>query len=284
MAKTYQEALTRASLLLSNDGIDEDGARYVLEVRNGFTPSQLRLRARDPIPAAVSAQFDADVARLLAGEPAQYIVGVAPFAGDWFAVDSRVLIPRFETEELVAWVVADQASAKRGLDVGTGSGVIGLTLARELPQVEMTLSDVSPDALAVAKSNAEWLGRKVTFIQSDLVAALAGANTPPFDFVVANLPYIDRSETAVMDASTLAHEPALALFAKDGGLALIARLLQTVSGVLRPGGALYLEFGYQQQPALADLIKRLLPQVQAAFRRDMAGHPRMVRVILPAGA
>ncbi|WP_225047088.1 peptide chain release factor N(5)-glutamine methyltransferase [Lacticaseibacillus kribbianus] len=273
MTKTYDEALRGASSLLEAAGIDPDGARYVLELRAGLTPSGLRLHGRDPLPEGLATRFQADVKRLLAGEPAQYIVGLAPFYGDLFVVSPAVLIPRFETEELVAWAAAEQQTARTGLDVGTGSGVIGLTLAAKLPAA-MTLSDVSAAALAVAEQNAQRLNRRVTFVQSDLFAGITGK----FDFIVANLPYIAHAEEPVMDASTKAFEPHLALFAEDDGLALFKRFVQGVAAHLNPGGTVYLEFGYHQRPALAALFATALPQATATFRKDLAGHERMVRL------
>lgn len=274
MSKTYAEALRWASSVLSPLGVDPDSARYVLEVRAAFTPSQLRLHDREPVPAARLSQFEQDVARLAKNEPAQYIVGVAPFYGDFFKVTPAVLIPRFETEELVAWAAAEQTTAQTGLDVGTGSGAIGLTLAKLLPRTALTLSDVSPTALAVAKDNAQRLGRAVRFTKSDLFAAIPQR----FDFIISNLPYISKAETDVMDRSTLQYEPHLALFAAADGLALFQRFTQTVAAHLNPGGSVYLEFGYRQQPALAKLFTAAVPEARVTFKRDMADHPRMVKL------
>ncbi|MFD1432422.1 peptide chain release factor N(5)-glutamine methyltransferase [Lacticaseibacillus yichunensis] len=274
MTETYDQALRWAAEALAGRS-DADGARYVLEIRGGFSPSGLQLHRGDAMPPALWTQFQEDVARLQNNEPPQYIVGVAPFYGDLFNVTPAVLIPRFETEELVAWAAEEEGDATRGLDVGTGSGVIGLTLAQLLPNCRMTLSDVSSAALAVAETNATRLKRQVTFVQSDLFAALGNQR---FDFVIANLPYIARSETPVMDASTLKFEPDLALFAEDEGLALFRTFTEQVGAHLTPGGRVYLEFGYHQQPALAALFAAKLPDATATFRQDMAGHPRMVRL------
>ncbi len=120
MTKTIQEALRWASSLLGPVGADADGARYVLEMRLDWSPSQLQLHAHDALTAAQWTQFEADVARLAKFEPAQYVVGVAPFFGDLFNVTPAVLIPRFDTEELVAWAAAEQQAAATGLDLGTG--------------------------------------------------------------------------------------------------------------------------------------------------------------------
>lgn len=274
MSKTYAEALKWASLLLTKQKVDPDGARYVLMTRADWTPSQLILHRQDPMPDAAWRQFQADVARLANFEPAQYITGQAPFFGTMFAVTPAVLIPRFETEELVAWVAEEQTNAQTGLDMGTGSGAIGLTLARQLPQIDMTLSDVSPSALAVAKQNAAAQKASVHFVTSDLFNHLPGR----FDFVVTNLPYIAPEEASVMDQSTLRYEPKLALFADHHGLALFERFVTELPQHLNPHGAVYLEFGYHQEPALRQLFAEKLPQAQATFRRDMAGHPRMVKL------
>ncbi|WP_056989108.1 peptide chain release factor N(5)-glutamine methyltransferase [Lacticaseibacillus camelliae] len=274
MSKTYGEALRWASSVLSPLGVDPDGARYVLEMRADFTPSQLRLHDRDVMPDSALTQFEQDVARLSHHEPAQYIVGVAPFYGDLFKVTPAVLIPRFETEELVAWAAAEQPAAQTGLDLGTGSGAIGLTLAKQLPSTAMTLSDVSAAALAVARENARRLDRRATFVESDLFAAIPQR----FDFIISNLPYISKAETDVMDESTLTYEPPLALFAAHDGLALFQRFAAGVAAHVNTGGAVYLEFGYRQQPALARLFAEALPQAQVTFKRDMADHPRMVKL------
>ena len=138
----------------------------------------------------------------------------------------------------------------------------------------MTLSDVSPSALAVAKQNAAAQKVNVHFVTSDLFNHLPGR----FDFVVTNLPYIAPEETSVMDQSTLRYEPKLALFADHHGLALFERFVTELPQHLNPLGAAYLEFGYHQEPALRQLFAEKLPQAQATFRRDMAGHPRMVKL------
>jgi release factor glutamine methyltransferase len=273
--KTYQEALAGASSLLAAAGIDPDGARYVLEYRAGFTPSELQLHGRDALPAAVATQFETDVQRLLHHEPAQYIVGLAPFFGEDFVVSPAVLIPRFETEELVAWVRDEIGTAQTVLDVGSGSGVIGLTLKRLRPNLQVTLADVSQAALAVADENASRQELTVERVHSDLFAALGDRR---FDRIVANLPYISHAEEKVMDQSTLDYEPQLALFADHDGLELFERFCDQVLAHLNPAGAVYLEFGYQQQPALAALFAERLPQMTVEFRQDMAGHPRMVKL------
>lgn len=274
MSRSYGEALREAERLLSSHGLEPDGADYVLTARLNWTRSRLILHARDVMPAAVDDQLQRDLQQLIANVPPQYVVGRAPFFDDWFRVTPDVLIPRFETEELVSWVLSDQQAAKTGLDLGTGSGAIGIMLAQNLPNTHMTLSDVSAAALRVARSNADALSANVEVVESDLFAELPQR----FDFVVTNLPYISHDEESVMDVSTIDYEPHLALFADDHGLALFRRFFATVGDHVHPGGAAYLEFGYHQQPALERMVSVMLPTATAEFRRDMAGHPRMLKV------
>lgn len=273
MTKTYREALDWASSLLEKAGQEPDGAAYVLADYHDWNRSQLLIHGRDEMPADVAARYEADVARLAAGEPAQYVTGSAPFWGRMFQVDSRVLIPRFDTELLVDWVLSDGHSGDL-LDLATGSGIIGITLKLEQPEFTVTLADVSSDALAVATTNAQALGAAVTTVQTNLLADVTGQ----FDVLTANLPYIDRDEMPVMDASTKAFEPDLALYADDHGLALFRELLPQLPLHVRPGGAVYLEFGYHQRAAIARMISLLLPEQTATFRRDDAGLDRAVKI------
>nr|WP_225353392.1 HemK/PrmC family methyltransferase [Lacticaseibacillus thailandensis] len=231
MSRSYGEALRAAERLLSSHQVEPDGATYVLTTRLNWTRSRLILHARDVIPQAVDDQLQRDLAQLLDNVPPQYVVGRAPFFDHWFHVTPAVLIPRFETEELVSWVLSDQRDAQSGLDLGTGSGAIGITLAKRLPRVRMTLSDVSVDALAVSRENARTLGADVQLVQSDMFTDIPAR----FDFVVANLPYISHDEEKVMDASTLAYEPHLALFADNHGLALFQHFFLAPSPTMYGG-------------------------------------------------
>ncbi|WDF81772.1 peptide chain release factor N(5)-glutamine methyltransferase [Lacticaseibacillus pabuli] len=273
MTKTYAEALKRASLLLQQANLNDDGAAYVLSERKHWTRTQIIIHGRDEMTPEDERQFHADVAALLKDEPAQYVTGTAPFWGRTFHVDKRVLIPRFDTEVIVSWVLDDWQQGT-GLDLGTGSGSIGVTLALERPNIAMTLSDVSADALTVAQQNAHALGARVQATRSDLLSDIDGQ----FDFIISNLPYIDRAEMPVMDESTKEYEPDLALYADNHGLALFEALFKQLPGHVRPGGSVYLEFGYHQRAALARMIALMLPEQTADFRRDDAGHDRAVRI------
>jgi len=188
------------------------------------------------------------VKRRAAGEPLQHLLGTAEFHGRTFTCDKRALIPRQETEQLCELVLAAGAAA-RILDVGTGSGVIALTLAAEWPQAQVEASDISDDALALARENAERLAlaERVHFSRSDLLAEVTGE----FGLIVANLPYIDSAEIALL-AREVRHDPHSALDGGARGLELFERFVPQAARHLR--GRLALEIGHDQADALCDLL------------------------------
>lgn len=162
------------------------------------------------------------LAQRRAGVPLAYILGKKEFYGRDFVVDKDVLVPRPETESLIDLVKELQPNMI--VEVGTGSGCIAITLALELPRAKVVAADISPAALNIAAKNAKKLGAKVELIESNL---LSNVQTTA-DVVVANLPYVDK-DWDWLEPGTLKYEPALALYAEDGGLALIKRLIDQVS-------------------------------------------------------
>lgn len=224
--------------------------------------------------------------RRAAGTPLQHLTGVQEFFGRPFAVNGDVLIPRPETELLVEavleWVRAWRgAEPLRILDVGAGSGAIAVTLALELPEATVTAVDLSPAALGVAQRNAERLGATVRFVESDLLRALT-SEQPAFDVVVSNPPYVPFTDARTLATEVVDHEPHLALFAEDEGLAVYRRLIPQAHAALPPGGLLAMEFGFGQREAVRELFGQqryedASPQwTEARFRDDYAGIPRVV--------
>lgn len=184
--------------------------------------------------------------RRASGEPLAYILGYKEFYGRRFLVakEARSLVPRTETESIIEMVKTLDFLPKRILDVGTGSGCIAITLKLENPEAEVLASDFSQDVLELAKENAKNLGADVKFIQSDLLDNIAGN----FDLVVANLPYVDENWNW-LDKKTLEFEPKEALFAEDGGLFLIKKLIKQTQGRTK---YLILESDTSQQKAIID--------------------------------
>jgi release factor glutamine methyltransferase len=237
----------------------------------GLRRLDLYLDLDRPLEPAEVARFRELVRRRGRREPLAYVLGSWSFRGLELATDARALVPRPETEWLVERALArlPEIEAPRVLDVGTGSGAIAISIAVELPEAVVTAVDLSPDALALAGENAATHDVQITFLESDLLAAVAGAT---FDLVLANLPYVGEGQA--VDAEVERFEPALAVFAADDGRALIERLLTSVGGVLAPGGIVALELGDTQSAwALARLAE--LGFEDASAERDLAGLERL---------
>ncbi len=182
--------------------------------------------------------------------PVAYIIGHKEFYGRLFKVTPSVLIPRPESEEIITLL---KTYAPKGahtlIDVGTGSGCLGITAKLELPELEVTLADISRHALKVAEANAETLNATVTLMKSDLLESIPA----PYDIVIANLPYVDESWERSLETN---HEPKLALFADNGGLKLINRLLEQLPGALTPDGIALIEADPEQHPQIIAAAKK----------------------------
>jgi release factor glutamine methyltransferase len=225
----------------------------------------------DEVPdPKLSARFEDAVRRLERNEPVQYICGKAPFMDFEVLVTPDVLIPRPETEQLVDRILQQSPSSPmRVLDVGTGSGCIALALKRARPKWEVTGIDVSENALALARKNAEALGAAVLFERGNL---LEGHPPGSADLIVANLPYISEEEREALPAEVRDHEPGLALFAEDRGTALVLQLMEQALTVLKPEGKVYLETGENQTNDYHRAAHPLGWNIETV--RDLAGRER----------
>jgi release factor glutamine methyltransferase len=237
----------------------------------GLDEAQVLARDDQRVPAPVERRFEELLARRLRGEPVAYLVGEREFWGRRFRVDTRVLIPRPETEHLIEIALGLALPPHpRILDVGTGSGCLAVTLALELSGARLAAVDVSPAALAVAAANARRHGAGVAFSAGDLTSAL---RLERFDLVISNPPYIDPRDEGELSPEITRFEPALALYA-EGGAAVFARLLDTASK-LREAAFLLCEIGRGQLPSIEALAERSGFEVIEA-RADLAGIPRCV--------
>jgi release factor glutamine methyltransferase len=228
-----------------------------------------------PLSPAESAHYETLLTRRIGFEPIQYITGEQEFFGLSFEVSPDVLIPRPETEHLVEAVLERVAANARIVDVGTGSGAIAVALAHALPRAQVTAVDLSPAALAVARRNAERhaVSDRVTFLQSDLLAALDGTD---FDAVVSNPPYVAEAE--VLEPQVANYEPRSALYAGPTGLEIYERLIPQARERLKPHGWLVLEIGFGQQAAVEALFKGSSAEWSAlSLVRDLQGIPRVIR-------
>jgi len=237
-----------------------------------------------PLDEVERGRYRALVSRRLKREPVAYLVGEREFWSRPFAVDARVLVPRPDTETLVehALIFLRERTAPRVLDVGTGSGAIAVTLAAERPDARVVATDISIEALEVAAVNSARHQVEVELHAGDLLAALPAAE-PPFDLIAANLPYVAFADRESL-APELLREPEAALFAKDGGLALLKRLiLEAPDHLIRPGGGLMLEVGLGQARAVSQLLQHAGISDQITVIRDLAGIERVVMGRLPGG-
>jgi release factor glutamine methyltransferase len=218
-------------------------------------------------------RYDETLEQRARGVPAQYITGHQEFWGLDFIVGPAVLIPRPETEHLVEAVLdlCKTIERPRMVDVGTGSGCVALALASELPHAEIHATEISADALEIARANAArlLLSDRVTFHSTDLLDGIAG----PFDIVASNPPYVGESEYDKVQLEVRKFEPRCAVFAGPDGMDVIRRLAPQARAALKPGGYLAMEIGYSQEAAVRAVL-RAWQDVRAV--PDLQGIPRVI--------
>jgi release factor glutamine methyltransferase len=266
-------AETRAAAWRRAGGrVDRTDARRLLEAVCGCSHAGLIADGERLLSADEAARFEALVERREAGEPLAYLLGSADFCGLEFAVSPAVLIPRADTEVLVEQSVAraQMLRAPRVVDLGTGSGIVAITIALRCPEARVTAVDVSPEAIAVARANATRHGARVAFAEGDWYAPLAGER---FDLVVANPPYVAAGDAHLLDDG-LPYEPAVAL--SDGveggdGCACIAAIIAGAPRHLARGGWLLIEHGYDQAVKVRE-------RLAAAGFHDVASWPDAARI------
>lgn len=240
----------------------------------GLTEAQLLARDREEVPPAALERFQTLLERRLTGEPVAYLFGEREFYGREFRVDSRVLIPRPETEHVIEAVLAEPLPPRPWiLDVGAGSGILAVTLALEVPGARAVTTDLSAGALAVAAGNARRLGAgdRVFPVRTDLTEGLDLAR---FDLVVSNPPYIDWSDAPALSPEVCNFEPSLALFAPGAGDSVLARLFALCAG-LRSGVRLIVEIGSGQLDAARRHAEASALLLERAWP-DYAGIPRVL--------
>lgn len=277
------EAKKWALIELRQAGMSEQDAKdnldFLLSGALNINYGMLRANMSRQMPAALATIWPKWVSELVKNRPPQYILGHAPFFGREFLVDERVLIPRPETEELVDWILKDAGSGVQPvsvLDIGTGSGAIIETLMLENQRVRGFATDISDDALTVAQANAQRFELSfLHFAKSDVYGQLDGL---VFDIIVSNPPYIATQDKHEMDASVLTFEPHNALFAEHDGLDIYERIAAGLDEHLTAHGRAYFEIGYQQGPAVVDMMQAALPNAKITLRQDFAGLDRMIRV------
>lgn len=277
MSERYYNELRAALAPLYAEGEARAIAFLVLEEAFGIGRMDVYARKDIHFSGEEAHRWQNILHRLQTGEPVQYVLGQTLFRGRPFRVTPATLIPRPETEELVAW--ACETPAGSILDVGTGSGCIAISLALDIAGTRVEGWDISDEALAVARENAAHLRAEVAFSHRDVLTDTeTGAN---YDLIISNPPYVCQSEAADMERHVLDHEPATALFVPDSDPQRFYRALADLSlRRLRPGGRLLVETNRAHAAETARLFAEAgLCDVE--LRHDAFGNPRMVGARLP---
>lgn len=273
-------------------GIDEAAitAEVLLRHALNLSRTELYLAWDRPVADEVWSRYQADLAERVRGRPVAYIVGHREFMGLDFAVDERVLIPRPETEVLVETVLEAIAGISSPViaDVGTGSGAIAVSVAVLRPDATVLATDISAEALEVARANAarHRVNDRVRFLEGDLltpVAAAADAAGFRLDAVACNPPYVALEGAASLPVEIRDFEPPVAVVAEGGADAYHARLVAAAPGVLRPGGWLVMEVSAGQAPRVVELLDRAAGYEVVQTRQDGLGWERVVAARRQAG-
>lgn len=233
----------------------------------------LYLNFDKPLSDAELAAYKAMVVRRAKREPLQYILGTQEFMGLEFQVTPAVLIPRHDTEVLVTEAIRRAAGIKTLLDIGTGSGCVAVVLAKELPEAEVATVDISPDAIEVARGNAERNAAPVHFFQGSLFEPFAGRR---FDMVVSNPPYIRKDELETLQPEVRGFEPMSALDGGADGLDFYRAIVAGAPEHLNPGGWLLFEVGAGQAPDVLGLLQQAGFAAETFSAPDPAGIERVV--------
>ena len=278
---SYKQAIREAELALEEHGKSMQLAKmFMLEVANK-EGADLYLHYEDEMESAIYDEYASGIKRILNDEPMQYILGYEWFYGRAFDVNSDVLIPRPETEELVSNVLIyvdemrEQKEKLTLIDVGCGSGAIGISLKLEEPSLEVYASDISEEALVVARGNATKLGAEMEFYQGSMLDPYVERNMK-VDLLVCNPPYI-RSDAA-MEASVVDYEPNVALFGGEDGLYFYRLVFDHCEKILNPNSVMAFEIGYDQKEALLKEVSTRFPNAKSEVLKDMYGKDRMLIV------
>lgn len=277
--KTYREALKEAQVFLRNNNREEQaGFLYLLEITN-MEAHNLYMEYESEIPETLYNEFQTGIKRLGSGEPLQHILGYEWFYGYKFKVNEDVLIPRPETEELVANILADYDeyfSDKENVyvaDIGTGSGAIAISLKKEEPKLNILASDISEKAIAVASENALSNDANVSFCIGDMVQPFIERDYK-VDILVSNPPYIPSEEE--LEDTVKDFEPHVALFGGNDGLKFYRVIFEQSQKILNDKAMLAFEIGYNQKEALTNEAKKYFPDARIEVLKDMNGKDRML--------
>ena len=275
-----RQAITKACLLLRRQGKEESLARFLLmymldessQLFSNKLSEQLSKEIEDKYFSLIEKHIREDV-------PLSHLVGFEYFYDRKFKVTKDVLSPRMETEELIYKVVEYVKATKKNnlkiLDLCTGSGIIAITLKKELDQllIDVVASDISEEAIKVAKENAQFHDATIKFIQSDIFDNI----DEKFDIIVSNPPYIDRKDEVTMQDNVIKYDPHLALFAEEEGMYFYRNIVEKASSYLNDNGVIFFEIGYDQKDKIIKLAD--MNGYSAEVYKDINGRDRMAFLV-----
>ncbi len=273
---TYQEFIKQKQNKAVECDKEESAVFLLLEHVTGLETNFLYQKMKEEIDQNVIDKFNKifDI-YLYENKPIQYLIGYSCFYGYDFIVNEDVLIPRYETEELVENILYRYDEHFKGkkvdvCDLATGSGCIAISLAKEEKNMNVIASDISPKALAVAKMNNEKMGANVTFLEGDMLKPLKGRK---FDIFVSNPPYIPDSE--LVDPLVKDNEPSLALFGGSDGMKFYKIILSGLKPLLKEKAMIAFEHGYDKKEEMINLAKTYFPNSKVEVLKDLEGKDRM---------
>ncbi|WP_390602179.1 peptide chain release factor N(5)-glutamine methyltransferase [Staphylococcus pseudintermedius] len=270
----YKEWRQQAEQQMVAKGYEPNAIQWFMMDTLQWSRTSLILNEMTPMAESTLKQLNDGLSQLLTGMPVQYVVGQSEFYGRQFKVNSDVLIPRPETEEVVHYFLTQLAAAKVVADIGVGSGAIAITLKAERPELRVIATDISSQALAVARENAQRLQRDITFLQGNALKPLIDQGVR-LDGLISNPPYIGEHERTLMDNSVIQYEPHVALFAAQEGYQVYAAILRDLPHVMHDGAPVVFEIGFQQGAQLSRMIQQLYPHITPEVINDINGHARI---------
>ncbi|EMC0205116.1 peptide chain release factor N(5)-glutamine methyltransferase [Staphylococcus pseudintermedius] len=270
----YKEWRQQAEQQMVVKGYEPNAIQWFMMDTLQWSRTSLILNEMTPMAESTLKQLNDGLSQLLTGMPVQYVVGQSEFYGRQFKVNSDVLIPRPETEEVVYYFLTQLAAAKVVADIGVGSGAIAITLKAERPELRVIATDISFQALAVARENAQRLQRDITFLQGNALQPLIDQDVR-LDGLISNPPYIGEHERTLMDNSVIQYEPHVALFAAQEGYQVYAAILRDLPHVMQDGAPVVFEIGFQQGAQLTRMMQQLYPHITPEVINDINGHARI---------
>lgn len=275
---SYSDVLQQAQNDAEIYGVEHASVEWLFFELLDWRRNDFIMKKDAAMPENEQTEFKRGMQRLLQGEPVQYILGYQYFYGERFKVNPSCLIPRPETEEVMLHFVKQLRPHARVVDIGTGSGNLPIMIKHLAPSTEVFATDISTEALQVARANAAEHEVDIEFLEGNTLEPLIEQGIK-VDGLISNLPYISEDELEVMGESVRRYEPQLALFAEERGLAIYHKILKELPQVLNPEAVVTFEIGYLQGERITQLIHALYPWLNVEVVQDINGNERIASFV-----